>query len=306
MDSVSDVNVAGSEACFFTFAGSDKGFRHAMFLIKSLRTFGGSLRDSPFLVFVTDPDVIQVEDLKVGHVHFRLIEIPLDVRNYWFGDKVWVCAEAERLLDGKARSIIWMNPQCMIVNPPERLGLNSIHDAAFRPVHIQNVGLISDQRPDPFWHEIYRMVGLNQISHRVESYVDSKVLQPYFNTHLFSINPGMTVLRTWLDLFRRMITDQQFQRHSCESNLRKIFLHQSILSALVVKKIEWERIRILPPEYSYPLHLHHEISPDRQASSTNDLVCPVYEDEYHFPETHNDLEVREPLLSWIAENKPGI
>jgi hypothetical protein len=73
-----------------------------------------------------------------------------------------------------------------------------------------------------------------------------------------------------------------------------------------VKSIEQERIRILPPEYSYPLHLHKQIRPERRATSLNDLVCPVYEGSFAYPGTVNDIEIEEPLKSWIHENKPDL
>jgi len=60
----------------------------------------------------------------------------------------------------------------------------------------------------------------------------------------------------------------------------------------------------LPPEYSYPLHLHQEIALDRRANFLNSLVCPVYEGMYQHPDTLNGIGVQEPLLSWIEKNKP--
>ncbi len=82
----------------------------------------------------------------------------------------------------------------------------------------------------------------------------------------------------------------------------RIFLHQAILSALAAKNLGRERIRLLPPAYSYPLHLHPQVPTGRQPGRLNDLVCPVYEDAFEFPVTFNGLQIDQPLRSWLAEH----
>lgn len=52
-----------------------------------------------------------------------------------------------------------------------------------------------------------------------------------------------------------MVTDEAFQAGPCRDELHRIFLHQAILSTLVAKQLDWERVRLLPPEYNYPLNL---------------------------------------------------
>ncbi|OGO21004.1 MAG: hypothetical protein A2Z14_12615 [Chloroflexi bacterium RBG_16_48_8] len=68
--------------------------------------------------------------------------------------------------------------------------------------------------------------------------------------------------------------------------------------------LEWERIRILPSEYRYPLHLHQEVPSDFRPLSLNSQVCPVYEGFYQHPDTLNGLEDHEPLRTWLLANMP--
>ena len=298
-------SLINEETCFFTMVRSRAGAQQANFLIRSLRAFGGSLHDAPFFIFFTQPGIVPQHRASDEGVHFVQLEVEEELQNYWFGEKVAVCSEAEAMLDGNVQSLIWMNPESIIVNPPIHFHLGSSYDAAFRPVHIQNVGKRIDEEMDPFWSEIYQVVGLKDTPYSVESYVDAQTLLPYFNTHLFSINPSLSVLRTWLDTFRRMVADRVFQAEACADIQHQVFLHQAILSTLLIKLLDWERIVSLPPEYSYPLHLHHEIPSDRQADSLNELVCPVFESGYKHPDTLNGIGVHEPLLSWIIKNKPA-
>jgi len=129
-------------------------------------------------------------------------------------------------------------------------------------------------------------------------------IRPYFNTHLFSIDPSKGVLREWWELFKTMIADQEFQSRYCGDEEHRIFLHQALLSGLLAKRLEWKRIRVLPPEYSYPLHLHHRVPRARRPTMLNGLVCPVYEESYRYPDTLNGIGVHEPLKSWLTERAP--
>ena len=77
----------------------------------------------------------------------------------------------------------------------------------------------------------------------------------------------------------------------------KILAHQAVLSALIAKDLDPERIQWLSSEYRYPLHMHEQVPADRRADTLNELICPVYEDELPL----GGIEVHEPLRSWLAE-----
>jgi len=67
-----------------------------------------------------------------------------------------------------------------------------------------------------------------------------------------------------------------------------------------VRMLDWERIRILPAEYNYPYNLQSRVPPERRARALNDLVTVACEDRSMDPAAMDDIEVREPLLSWLA------
>jgi len=242
-------------------------------------------------------------DLGLENVH--IIPVEQDrVLEYWFGDKVVVGSMAEELVRGNVRSLIWLSPQCLILHPPFQFDLDKLYEAAFRPVHIKNIGLPTNDPLDPFWEAVYGTVGIDGLSHSIRSFVDGHEIRPYFNTHIFSVDPSIGILQTWLEHFREMISDEGFQTGPCSDQEHQIFLHQAILSALVCKMLDWEKVRILSQGYSYPLHLHQDVPIHNQPESLNQLVCPVYEGIYQHPETLNGLEVHEPLKTWILNNMP--
>ena len=285
--------------CFFTLVGADQQERHARLFIESLRSFGGRLSHCPVWVFCSNPTHVPGTYRDLEDVHL----VPLAIEDelcYYFATKVYACARAEEMAGPSVRSLVWLSPECLIVNPPTLFDLRPTFDAAFRTVHHKNVGSLAKEPLDDFWKAIYRTVGLDDAPFTIESFIDLQQIRPYFNTHCFSIHPVRGICRVWWEYFKSMISDQTFQSRSCRDELHQIFLHQAILSAVVAKELDREQIRLLSPEYSYPLHMHHQIPGTRRAQTLNGLVCLVYEETRPV----DAIEVREPLRSWLIEHMP--
>lgn len=287
---------------FFLLVSSRDDERCARLLLESLRAFGGALSGCPVWAFVPGEASDPGRAPAIGDARVVSLEVDPRLDGYPFARKVTACARAEEMASGEDRSLVWLSPQCLFVDSPQLLGLRSGIGAAFRPVHIRNVGSRAAEPLDGFWRAVYRVVGLDGAPWTVESLVDSEVIRPYYNTHLFSVDPSAGLLRTWLERFRSMVADRAFQEGPCADGLRKVFLHQAVLSALVSKVFGRERIRELPLEYSYPLHLHSKVPPALRPRVLNELVCPVYEGAYEHPATLGGLDALEPLASWLVEH----
>jgi hypothetical protein len=308
-----DMPAGGAE--FVVLVESPAQIRKARVLIQSIRAFGGPLSGAQVRLFVagdaveenaalaTEFDALRGED--PAGVHLSAIsENTGPTRGYWFGEKVRACAMAEEMAAPGVQSLLWLAPESLVCRPPVLLMCDPPYDAALRPVHVQNVGLASDQPLDGFWREIYRRVGVDDIGARVESFVELRQLRGYWNSGLFSLNPATGIFRKWAALFEDLVGDSVFQAGPCADPQHRIFLHQAVLSAILAVRVPPERIRPLPPEYGYPIHLHHRVPRERRASAMNELVCPLYEDEPLDSREMNGIEIREPLRSWIARWNP--
>jgi hypothetical protein len=294
-----------NETYFLILFRSEAGERLARTVIESLRAFGGPLRNSPVWAFVLDPDRVSCALPGVEGVDRLPLVVEESCPPYPFAEKVYACAQAEGMAGPEVRSLVWLNLDCLVVNPPVLFDLGPVSgaapaDAAFRPVHHRNVGSPAREPLDGFWQGVYRALEVDDMPYTVESFVDVQTLRPYFNTHCFAFNPATGLGRAWWAYFKAMVTDQAFQAGPCRGELHQIFLHQAILSTLVAKLLAWERVRLLPPEYSYPLNLLNEVPPDRRAPTLNSLVSAVYEDTFPWAE----IEVQEPLRSWLMERMP--
>ena len=286
---------------FLLMFRSEVGERLARTVIESLRAFGGPLRDCTVWAFVLDADRVSHALHGIEGVRSFPLALEEGCPPYPFADKVYACARAEEMAGPDVRCLVWLSLDCLIVNPPVLFDLGPAADAAFRPVHHQNVGSPAHEPLDDFWRGIYRALEVGEMPYTVESFVDAQMLRPYFNTHCFAFNPATGLGRAWWEHFKAMASDQSFQAGPCRDELYQIFLHQAILSTLVAKQLDWRRVRLLPPEYNYPLNLLGKMPSDRRAPALNDLVNAVYEDAFPWTE----IEVQEPLRSWLRERLPN-
>lgn len=153
----------------------------------------------------------------------------------------------------------------------------------------------------PFAAKAAAFAQAEEMAGPVESFADGQTLRPCLNTHCFALNPALGVAPAWWAQPRALIDDDAFQAGPCAGELHRIFLHQAILSALVAKLLAWERLRLLPPEYNFPLHLLHEMPPALRPRALNSLVNAVYEDAFPW----GAIEVEEPLRTWLRARLPA-
>ena len=168
------------QTVFFTLVRSVAERRSTKMLIDSLRTFGGTLSQSPFWVFEADPENVSCAGLIQAGAQLIELQIPASLGNYYFASKVSACAQAETLATDEINSLVWMNASCLIVQSPSGFELGDSLDLAVRPVHIRNIGLPVDSPPDAFWKRVYAEVELRDHSWTVESFVDGQKLRAYF------------------------------------------------------------------------------------------------------------------------------
>ena len=81
----------------------------------------------------------------------------------------------------------------------------------------------------------------------------------------------------------------------------RIFIHQAILSALMLARLAPDQWHELARQFNYPLHLCADDTPERRPQSINDLVTCRYEQVFDDPGWQTRLPVREPLLSWLKQ-----
>jgi hypothetical protein len=264
--------------------------------LDSLREFGGELASASAWVYSADAGIAGLP----GDTTVRSLDAA-SRPSLPFAAKVAVCAQAEAAAAGRFGSMLWLCPESLVLRPPLLYRLGPDCAAAFRPVHIANVGSRADAPADPYWQAVYDACGIADPGFTVESFVDRATLRPYFNTHCFAVDPNLGLMREWLDLFNRLAGDAAFLAGPCADPLHRVFLHQAVLSALVARRAGRERIRLLPPDYNYPLNLHDRVPEDRRARALDELTLPVYEEA---PDLRK-LAAAGPLGDWLDPRLPA-
>jgi len=299
-----DLVSAAAQTRFVTLVRSPADVVRTRLLVKSLRAFGGPMRDCPFWVFIPKVVDLSCDFPDLGEVECVSLDMEEKFLRYILGDKVFVCAQAEEMAGPDVRTLIWISTDALIVQPPVHFLLSGPLESAFRAVHVQNIGSLASEPLDGYWSEIYRRLGMKDTSLTVESFVDEQRIRPYYNSHLFSVDPAQGLMQAWRDHFKAFVDDDEFQTAHCADVTHQIFLHQAVLSALLTRGFNPERMRVLPPEYSYPLHFQGDIPEPKVARTLNELVVPVYEQLCPRPDKLDDPKVEEPLASWLLEHVP--
>jgi len=272
----------------------------ARMLIDSIRSFGGVFNRCPVWLFDMDGQDQSGQPFMDPDVKVLSLRVPENVRHFFFADKVFACSRAEAMAVSAVQSLIWIDPACLVINPPLLYELGSTFDAAVRPVHIQNVGLLPDEPLDGFWRGIFEVVGVEDIQTSVETFVDEQRIRSYFNSHAFAMKPSRGLLRRWFECFETLVGDEDYQMEACQDERHQIFLHQAIWSALLVAEVDSQQIRELPPDYNYPYNLHPSVPLRKRAKALNDLVTVAYERRSLNPGLMDDIDVHEPLRSWLS------
>jgi hypothetical protein len=136
-------------------AESEPGVRWA---IAKLREFGGLQASSPVLVFAP-ASLFCTGIRRLEGVESVALELESELASYPFGARVMACAQAEALVPRGSSSLVWLGPGCLVFSPPESLSLGHDCDAAFRPVHVANVGSPRSGPLDDYWAAVYAAVG---------------------------------------------------------------------------------------------------------------------------------------------------
>jgi hypothetical protein len=259
----------------------------------------------PFWVFASNPEKVPCDVLEGENVRIIPLDVPETLRRNFFGIKVFACAQAEKMASSDTHSLLWIASGCLIIQPPTLFELDQETIAAVRPVHIQNIGILEADPLDGFWRKVYETVGVDDVPVSVETFVGAKRIRAYYNSHALSAQPSKGLFQQWLKHFEKLVLDEAFQSGPCRDGDHQVFLHQAVLSALLSTRLDAQQLRILPPDYNYPYNLQTKVPEDHRAAALNDLTSITYEERSLDPNLVDDIEIHEPLRSWLVSHLPA-
>jgi hypothetical protein len=278
--------------------------RNIDLLLASLHRFGGSLADVPVVVGVDESVREQASLLERPGVRLVPLELPVEARGYPYAYKAYAAAQAEALVADSADTLIWLDAEILVLAPPTPLVLDGGHAVAMRPVYLRNaIGLAPDQPVDPYWAAI---LADNRLEPGrlpvVETEVDRQKVRGYLNCGAIAVRPALGLFREWARQVSARLADADYQRTACADGLHRVFLHQAVLSAIVVARTSPEQWRWLPRECGYPLHLHSQLPADQRATRLADLSVVLHENVIDQPGAFDGIKVSEELRAFLDDH----
>ena len=278
---------------------------NALLLGESIRVFAGSLSQAPIWFFSPESGEqlsAAVEDrLRAFDVSVIPFEIDPEALRFPLAGHVHAAALAERMASDRADLLAWLDANTVVVHEPRDLLLQDDVSLGFRPVHHTLVGSRYDEPIDDFWSLIYRYCGVPEGRvFPMTTHVDGAVIRPYFNAGLLVVRPERRLLRAWRDAFLRVYREPPLRELYRRDERYKVFVHQAVLSGVILSTLATDEIQELPPRYNYPLHLHEEDVTGRRPTGLEELATFRHEGFYEDPKWRKKMPAKEPLKRWIA------
>jgi len=272
--------VPTSEMAFVTTVAHPGHVRQATILLASLREFGGRYRGAPFVVVADRPERLDLSALAARGAEIVPLDAPAYARAFPYARKAYAAAQAEALTSGRAATLAWFDAGALVLAPPTALDLGATGPPlAVRPVTLANrVAQPPEATPDGFWSRIWADVGVDPAAvPTVETVALGERVRAYLNCEILSVRPELGLFREWAVRLDALLRDANFLRAACSDDMHAIFLHQAVLSAVVVARTRPSEWRPLPVEFGYPLNAQDRLGPEVRAASLEGLACVITE-----------------------------
>jgi glyoxylase-like metal-dependent hydrolase (beta-lactamase superfamily II) len=310
------VSAADGPPAIVLFVSQPTTAQNAALFIRSIRRFGGEMKDIPIHVMNDAGAGLYLDPLKGLDIAIHDFPLPPALRDFPFAAKVFACAAAERLLADQASVLLYFDTEMICFSSFEKLLIPDGRSVSVRPVMLLNrVGQTPDQPVDDYWNPIYADAGMEDGSFpAVTTYVDEKTIRFYINCEVMAVRPGLGIFREWERAFRKRVEDPEYLSKTCADPLRRIFLHQAVLSAVLLAKTGPEKIHWIPDGYVYSAQLHERMPPAKKAARLNGAPVAGYDLQYAAdPALLSLVPIDEPYRSWIVDTyvdflveKPGL
>ena len=277
---------------------------NSVLFTESLREFGGSLSESPIQMYYPEYDkqlsqnfIDRMSNLEVELIPFQL---DLEVLRFPFTAHAHAAALAEIRNLGKTEILAWMSSNTVLLNEPKDFLLPESIAFGYRPVHHTLLGLRYDEPLDSFWTKIYNICNVpSEKVFQMKPHVEDYFIRPYFNAGILITRPKKKLFKKWRDTFFDVYTDDEFQEFYREDNRYAIFIHQAILSAVILAMYKKNELLELPHLYNYPVHLFNEDKTDERPNSIDDCITFRHEGFYNDADWMRKLPAEETLKQWL-------
>ena len=274
----------------------------SLLCVESLRTFGGPLADAPVYAFAPrsgrGPDERTVAALRALGATF--VDDPLnpELGELPHTNKAFVAAWAEERLDHEV--LVFVDSDTVFLNEPALLAAGD-WDAALRPVGAVNVGSTGEgHHNEDVWQTLYAELGVESRPF-IETVVERERVRAYFNSGLVALRRGSGIAHAW-----REATVRLARSPVAFAVRRRRQIDQLALAGVLTDR--FERVRVLPDTYNYPLPKRTLLPPAMQSLELTDLVHVHGHRWLHLPgfltEVEPALDPQTEPYRWLKQRLP--
>jgi hypothetical protein len=278
--------------------------RNTLLWADSIRSFAGSMAQTPIWLYVPEygkqlsPNIRdELAALKVKLIRFKLDNEAL---RFPFTADITAASLAESKTIGQTDFLVWLGSNTIFLQEPKEFILSQDKNFAYRPVHHTLIGSLYDKPTDRFWKLIYQYCKVpNDRIFPMTTHVDGNIIRPYFNAGLLVTRPEKSLFRSWQETFFQYYQEPELLEFYQQDERYAIFIHQAILSGVVLSTLLKNEIQELPLIYNYPLHLYSEDITNHRPSSLTELVTVRHEGFQSIREAIKEISTPEPFKKWF-------
>ena len=276
--------------------------------LDSFYEFGGEISRYPVYIMKPENSRGLSDNLlkKMDKYDVKLVEYPITETQmkFIFKDKVIASAALEERLDGEVETLAWLAPDILFINEPKDLLLSEDITLGYRPVHHKLIGSSYDEPLDEFWKTCYDVLEIKDEDVFPMYTCMGEKVRPYFNAGSLVIRPEERILRTWKEYFLDNFDNDIFNKFYQDEVKYVVFVHQIILSTVIISMLDRKEMYELPETYNYPLNLLGDIPETERPDKLSDLVTARYDDFDDFfikKKLYELIEIDDKYEKWFSE-----
>lgn len=291
-------------------ACAEKGYLEdqTKLLCRSIRQFAGRYRESSIYTFqpregtaVAPETLASFQDLDVTHITET---INTTYPNYPIGNKIFICAWAERNLSEDI--IVFLDSDTMFCNEPEAFALPDDVVAAVRPVDKKGRGSKGEKDPnDEYWQLLYNLCGVNSRPF-VETTIYQERIRAYFNAGLIVGRRSAGLFQEWETNFLKLmeaahVPTKRATQEATLNNMDQLSLAATLSDVMA-------SVSILDERYNYPLPLRAINQSPLATAELSSLIHIHYHRWFRKPNflrlLRPPLDPNDEIFTWIEPQLP--
>jgi hypothetical protein len=294
---------ASVRVAFATYAEGADQARKARVLISSIREFAGAWRQARVIIAADAEATVELARAKGPGETCLSLDVPPAAKAIPFAAKAYATAQLERGLERDVDTLIWLDPESVLLGPPEGFVLAQSESVALQPVFLlNNVGVPAGAEFPRYWTRVFEEVGVEpQAVPEVRAGVDDARIRFYINCGAIAYRPSRGIGRAWARAMTALLGDGAFRALATADAPHAIFLHQVVLSAVLCARTRTTERRWIPMTHGYPMNLAERVPASKRVGRLNDVVCLLYDTVWdRDPDWLSRIPVDEPLRGWLA------